>query len=241
MVEAVLWGGFAAGSLLLGAVIACTLAPGDRLLGLIMGFGAGTLLSAVSFEMIGKSIEQGQTEGIAGGLLVGSLVYAAADAGVSGLGGRHRKIAGKADEGGSETGIIIGIVLDGIPESFVVGITLAGDGSASPAFITAVFISNLPEAITCTAGLRKRWSAGTIYAGWSAMVLLCGLMAGLGYVTVQNNPGWSGARIEAFAAGAVLTMLATTMMPEALRHAGRAAGVVTVLGYILALTLTLAG
>jgi zinc transporter, ZIP family len=240
MLEASLWGAFAAASLLLGAILTYALSPGKRTVAMIMAFGAGTLLSAVSFEMIGKSVALGDTEGIVPALLVGSVVYTLADFGVSRIGGRkHREEEANADEG-SEFGIVIGTLLDGIPESFVMGITLAADGSASLAFIAAVFISNIPEGISSTAPLRARWSPQVVLAGWTLMAIVCGLIAGLGYLAVQNHPGTSGARVEAFAAGAVLTMLATTMLPEAVMYNRRPAGMVVILGYVTALALTLA-
>ena len=238
MVEAAFWGGIAASSLLLGALVAYVVAPSTRSVGIVMAFGAGTLLSAVSFEMIGRSIQSGDTDGIVAGMLCGSVVYWFGDWSLAKLGAHHRGRVQEESPSGPALGIVLGTVLDGIPESFVLGITLAVEGTVSAAFLAAVFISNVPEAIASTVGLKGRWSTVAIYSGWGAMVAVSSLMSGFGYVVVQSGHGTSGARIEAFAAGAILTMLATTMMPEAFKESGRVVGVVTVLGYILALTLT---
>jgi ZIP family zinc transporter len=146
--------------------------------------------------MIGKPVHRGEEQGISLGSLLGSVVYTAGDWGISQLGGHHRTKIESEHAVGAEAGIALGTVLDGVPESFVTGITLSAEGSASLAFIAAAFITNLPEAIASTAGLKRRWSAVDVYAGWTTTVALCALIAALGYAAAQAYSGYSGAALK---------------------------------------------
>jgi ZIP family zinc transporter len=136
-------------------------------------------------------------------------------------------------------GIVLGTILDGIPESLVIGISLLSGTSAGLAFLAAVAISNLPEAISATTGLRRiGWSNGHVFRLWGGVALLSALAAGIGYGALAGAPVEVAALVEAFAAGAVLTMLADTMMPEAFEEAGSIVGLATVLGYAAGALLT---
>jgi ZIP family zinc transporter len=241
VLEAGLWGLFGASSLLIGALIALRFRLGNRELGAIMAFGAGALISAASFELIGESVSEGDMRSIVVGMLGGSIVYFGGDIYIDRLGGEHRAKVEPPEQEGGELGIVLGAVLDGIPESFVLGTSFAGGGSASVALVAAVFISNMPESIASSAGLKRSgWSTLSIILMWTAIVIVCTVSSVLGYVIFDRTDRGSGALIQAFAAGAILTMLAQTMMPEAFKHGGRLVGVITVLGFITALSLTLA-
>jgi ZIP family zinc transporter len=248
MIEAALWGLFTASSLLIGGLVAMAFRPPTWLVGLIMAFGAGALISAVAYELVAPAVLEHDTGGIVTFLLLGSLTFFAGDWCIERLGGgdrkaiRHVEEQGSSDEGqGGALGIVLGSVLDGIPESFVLGITLIGGGGPSAALVASIYLSNVPEGIGATAGLRKGGMAsGRIIAMWVAIAVVSALAAMLGYAIVEGASGETGGRAEAFAAGAILTMLADTMMPEAFKFGGNLAGVATVLGFILAFGLTLA-
>ena len=148
------------------------------------------------------------------------------------MGGDGRKSMGGRQAGGAALAIVLGIVLDGIPESFVVGIDLLSGEGIGAAFVAAVFLSNLPESAAASSGLAKAgWQHARIYGLWAAVILVAGVAAALGNGLFGDAPPNWIAFVLAFAAGAILTMLADTMMPEAFEKGGRAAGLLTTLGF----------
>ena len=236
MIEAGLWGLFAASSLLLGAVIAEARPPSTRVLGLVMGFGSGVLLSAISFELVEEAAQtSGQLGSTFVGLFTGAIVFTAGDVLISRLGYAERKdIGGAPPEAGGLT-IVFGALLDGIPESAVLGLTLLQTGEIGTAMLVAVFVSNVPEAIAATVGLRSGgWSRVKVFSLWTLIALSSAAAAAAGYVLLDGAGPDTLAFMFAFAGGAMLTMLATSMMPEAFEHAGRAVGLLTVLGFAVA-------
>jgi ZIP family zinc transporter len=231
--QALIWGGLSSSALYIGEALAGPLARAQRVTGLIMGFGAGTLLSAIAYELIpAANLQHGLDVGIA--VLVGALAYYVADRVVDSGGGADRQdIAGRA-EGGSGAAMFLGALLDGVPEAFILGTGLALGGSISVAFVTAVFVSNIPQGVAGTASLEAAgYSERRIFLMWTALTLASAGVAALGFV-VAELLHTQGTYAEAFAAGAVLTMLANSMMPEAFQHGGRTVGLVTVLGFLLA-------
>jgi ZIP family zinc transporter len=236
MAEAFLWGLAAASTLLLGALLTEVRVPAQRTLGLVMGFGSGVLLSAVAYELVDEAIEtSGRLQSVVAGIFVGTAVFTVGDLAVARLGYRDRKaIHGRPADAPPLT-IVLGALLDGIPESAVLGLTLLQTESVSVAMFAAVLISNLPEGIAATAGLRAGgWTLRSVVLLWSGIALASAIAAGLGYAALDGASPDLLAFILAFAGGAVLTMLATSMMPEAYEHAGRSVGVLTVLGFTLA-------
>jgi zinc transporter, ZIP family len=156
------------------------------------------------------------------------------------MGGADRQALDGTSEAGSPWAMFIGALLDGVPESFVLGSTVAVGGAIDAAFLAAVFVSNLPEGVAGTASLLATGaSRRRVFFGWSALVVLSALVAGVGFLLADVTPK-QGIYVEAFAGGAVLTVLADSMMPEAFRHGGRAVGLLTVLGYIVAGALSVA-
>lgn len=234
MWEAFGWGALGASSLIIGGLIAIYAPIGKRLLGLIMAFGVGVLISAVAFELVDEAFKGDTDWQATTGLFAGSLVFFAGDAAIDRMGGENRKSMSGAGSG-MALAIVLGIVLDGIPESFVLGLTVLETGSVSAAFLAAVFISNLPETIAATTGLvQSGWSRAKVNGLWIGVTLVSGLSALLGYALLDGaGPGVS-AFVLAFAGGAILTMLADTMMPEAFANGGKLAGVVTTLGFAVA-------
>jgi ZIP family zinc transporter len=234
--EALLWGLFAASSLLIGALIATWRPPHRRALGLIMAFGAGVLLSAVAYELIDEaaSIAEGGVA-VAGGVFAGAATFTLGDVAIGRFQRRHRGNAMPAKEEGSGLSILLGALLDGVPETAVLGLTLLQTGEVGMAMLVAVFLSNLPEGVAATTTLIEGgWSKRSVLGIWAAVVVACGLAAAAGYLLLDGASSGLIAFVYAFSGGAVLTMLATSMIPEAYEHAGRAVGVVTVFGFIVA-------
>ena len=240
MGEAFLWGIVAASSLLLGGLLALHLPVGRRALGLVMAFGAGVLISAVAFELVEDAFETSAGEGGVGlGLFAGAGLFFAGDSLIDRLGGGDRKRSGGEQAEGSALAIVLGIVLDGIPESLVLGLTVLEEGAVSAAFLVAVFLSNLPEAIAATSGLAKsRWQPRRILGLWVLVMIVSGLAALTGYALFDTASPSTIAFVLAFAGGAILTMLADTMMPEAFEHGGKLVGLLTTLGFALAFAIS---
>jgi zinc transporter, ZIP family len=239
--EALFWGLFAGSSLILGGVLALKLPISERLLGWIMAFGAGVLISAVSFELVAEAYETAAGSGsLALGLTAGALTFFVGDALVDRMGGDGRKKMHRAPGAGSALAIVLGIVLDGIPESAVIGLGLLEGSGVSIAVIAAVFLSNLPEAIAATVGLRGGgWAPRKIVGLWVLVTLVSGLASLLGYALFDSAGPAALAFVLAFAGGAILTMLADTMMPEAFEYGGKLVGLLTTLGFGLAFALTM--
>jgi zinc transporter, ZIP family len=242
MGAALFWGLVAGSSLVLGGILALWVRIGPRALGLIMAFGAGVLISAVAYELVLEAAETSLGKGTpAFGFAAGALAFFLGDYAIDRYGGDNRKRSGGQQEGGSGLAIVLGIVLDGIPESVVIGLTLLEGGGVGVAMITAVFLSNLPEAIAATAGLGKSgWTSGRIMGLWVLIMIVTGLASLAGYGLFGDASGDAIAFILAFAAGAILVMLADTMIPEAFEHGGKLVGLATALGFALAFGLSLA-
>jgi len=240
MGEAFVWGLVAGVSLLVGGVIARRLPIGRSLLGLIMAFGAGVLISAVAYELVHEAFETSAGDGgIALGLLAGSVVFFLGELLIDRLGGGAEAgtSEGKARQAGRA--IVLGIILDGIPESFVLGLTVLQTGTVSAAFLVAVFLSNVPEAIAATTALgRAGRDTMRIMRFWVLVAIGFGVTSAAGYVLLDGASPRTIAFVLAFAGGAILTMLANTMMPEALHHGGKLAGLLTTIGFALAFAIS---
>ncbi len=159
----------------------------------------------------------------------------------AGIANALRGAAGEASTpgGGTGTAIFLGTLLDGIPESLVLGIGLALGGSVSLAFLAAVFVSNIPEGIAGTTSLiSEGHSRRQVYRMWIALVVASAAATTFGYAYASSAPSVDGRVVQSFAVGAMLTMLADTMMPEAFKHGGRVVGLLTTLGFLMAATLS---
>jgi zinc transporter, ZIP family len=236
MGEAFAWGLIAASSLLLGGLLALRRPMGLRPLGLIMAFGAGVLISAVAYELVEDAFGYaGGSGAVALGLFAGAFTFYFGDVAIDRFGGDGRKSAAGGQDAGSALAIVLGTVLDGIPESIVLGLSLLGGGGVSVAMLAAVFLSNLPEALSSTVGLSKSgWSRSRISGLWALVTLVSALSALAGYALFDEASPSMIAFVQSFAGGALLTMLADTMMPEAFRYGGKQVGLLTTLGFALA-------
>jgi ZIP family zinc transporter len=204
----------------------------------VMALGAGVLISSVAFELMDEAYKIGGLDAAAPGLLLGAAVFYLADREVTRRGGERRKNSGDA-QGGSATAIAIGALLDGIPESAAIGISLIEGGGVGIALVAAVFLSNVPEGLSSAAGMRRAGRSPAYVLGlWGAVTLASTLAALLGYLFLDGASGNVVAFIQSFAAGAILTMLASTMMPEAYEDGGPLVGVITTVGFLMAFVLS---
>ena len=240
MAEAFGWGAFAASSLLIGGLLAITIDLKDRALGLVMAFGSGVLISAVAYELVQEAFEKAAGGGsIAAGFFAGALTFYVGDVLIDRMGGKGRKSMAGTQASGSALAIVLGIVLDGIPESIVIGVTLLDGNGVGLAVLAAVFLSNLPEAAAATTGLRTSgWTTARVLGLWAFVVLISGLSSLAGYGLFDGASPEALAFILAYAGGAILTMLADTLMPEAFEKGGAQAGLLTSVGFALAFALT---
>src|SRR5829696_10376064 len=240
VVEAFAWGFIAASSLLLGALIALRRPIALRPLGLIMAFGSGVLISSVAYELVEDAFStSGGSAAVGLGLFTGAFAFYLGDLAIDHFGGDGRKSAAGGQDAGTGLAILFGTVLDGIPESIVLGLSLLGGEGVSVAMLAAVFISNLPEALSSTAGLSKSgWHRREILGLWVVVTIVSGISALAGYAFFDGASVATIAFVQAFAGGALLTMLADTMMPEAFKYGGKQVGLFTTLGFALAFLIT---
>jgi ZIP family zinc transporter len=238
--EAAGWGAIAASSLVIGALIAIVRPIAEKPLGLVMAFGSGVLVSSVAFELAEEAVRVGGQGPMALGLAVGSVVFYLGDRAIDRIGGEGMgSVKGPASPE-SGLAIVMGAALDGVPESIVLGLTFAGGEGVGIAFLVAVFLSNLPEGIAGTAGLLKGgWERGRILRLWLIVVAASAGAALIGGSVLADIGGEFHAFILGFAGGAILTMLADSLIPEAFEHAGKQAGLLTTLGFGLSFALTL--
>ena len=238
MGEAALWAFLGSVSLLIGMGLVFLLRPGQRTIGLIMAFGSGAMISAVSFELVEEALEAGEPVLATLGLAVGAVAFFVGDRLLSRRGGGHRKRSTGEQSAGSPLAIVLGAALDGVPESLIVGMSLVLGGGVSVSFVAATFLSNLPEAMAATRGLGEAgWPRSKITRLWVLVVMVSVAAGVLGYVLFDAAARGTGAFIQSFAAGALLTMLADTMMPEAFQFGGKLVGLFTVAGFAAALAL----
>jgi ZIP family zinc transporter len=242
--QAGLWGLLAGSALLVGALIGYFLHLPQRAIAAVMAFGAGVLISALAFELMDEAYHRGGFSATAIGFLMGAIVYTAANLYLGHQGAKHRKRSGKqqsseAEASGSGLAIAIGALLDGIPESIVVGVSLLGGGVVSWVTVAAVFLSNLPEGLSSAAGMKRAGrSPQYIFGVWGAIALISGVAALIGYVIFQHFSAAVIAATTAIAAGAILAMLTDTMIPEAFEQAHDFAGLLTVSGFLVAFVLS---
>jgi ZIP family zinc transporter len=235
MAAATGWGALAASSLVIGALLSFARQWSPRAVGLVLAFGAGALVSAVSFELAQEGFRVGGAGATGIGLAVGALTYF----GLVGLIARRfasgRGRGGRSRGSSAGTALALGAFLDGIPEQAVLGISLAAGQGVGVALLLAIFVSNLPEAMGSADDMRKAGrSREAILRLWLIVAAICAVATVVGYAAADAVTGNLRAAIDGFAAGALLVMLVDSMIPDARKDAGRAAGLVTVLGFALA-------
>lgn len=231
MLGAIILGALAQSSLLLSGLAVYWVKIPSRIVGWLAGFGAGALISAVAFDLIAQDISEGIGP-ITGAtwLLIGALLFIVGDRLV------EQRFGG--DGQGGALGIILGAVVDGIPESLIFGIQIAVGIPVSVAFIFAVWISNVPQALAPSADLAQSgWSKTTMAAVWGAVVVASGIAAGLGFFAASSFGSVDGSRMAALAAGGILAMLTDSLIPFSYERGGNGAGLGTVIGFAISLAL----
>ena len=236
MAAAVGWGALAASSLVLGAALGLLRPWPPRRVGVVLAFGAGALISAVSFELAAEGVRVGGPASVGIGLALGAFSYFFASRRLD-RGQDHRapSRSGSGAAASSGTALALGATLDGIPEQLVLGIGLASGGGISASLLLAIFISNLPESIGSASemhagGRDSRW----IMRLWVIVAVVVTIATVAGYALADVTGDVFTAGIDGFAAGALLVMLIDSMIPEAAKDAGPVAGLVSVLGFALA-------
>jgi ZIP family zinc transporter len=245
-IQAGFWGLLSGSALLIGALIGWFVRLSQRTVAAIMAFGAGVLISALSFELMDEAWHQGGFLPVAGGFLGGAAVYTGCNWLLAAWGARHRKRSDKPsrdsdrannpENGGA---LALGALLDGIPESIVIGVSLLRGGGVGMVAVIAVFLSNLPEGLSSAAGMKSEGkSGGFVFLLWSGIALSAGLASLLGYVAFDGlDPAWI-ASVQAIAAGAILAMIVDTMVPEAFEGTHDFAGLIAVAGFLAAFALS---
>lgn len=244
MLQAALWGIFAGSALVIGAVIGTFVDLHDKTIASIMAFGSGVLISALSFELMEEAFTTGGLGAAVIGFFAGAVIYTAASRYLAARGARHRKRSNglqtsEGEQEGSGTAIALGALLDGIPESIAIGLSLLSDKGVGFVAVIAIFISNIPEGLSSSAGMKKAGRSITyIFGVWTSIAMLSGVAAFVGYSVFGTFPAPIIAGTTAVAAGAILAMLTDTMIPEA--HSGdhQWSGIITVVGFLFAFLLS---
>jgi len=227
MLNAILLGALAQSALVISGLLVYRVKFSDRFVGVLAGFGVGALIEAVAFDLVAEAQDLSSMQ-FAIWMLLGAAVLLAGD-----------RIIEKrfGDEGGGQAmGIVVGSIVDGVPESAIFGIQVATHFPISIGFVAAVFVSNFPQAIAPSADLAKSgWKMGRLVGMWAMVLVACGAASGLGYAMANEFSGVNGDRMAALAAGGLLSMIADSMMPFAYERGGELAGVAVVVGFCLPL------
>jgi ZIP family zinc transporter len=242
--EATLWGFFAGGALVVGAAVGYFAKVPARVVAGVMAFGSGVLISALSFELMEEAFQQAGLAATATGFLLGALAYAVANRLLAIWGAKHRKRSGagqpsEEDQSGSGVAIAVGALLDGVPESIAIGLSILHGGAVSVATVAAIFLSNLPEGLSSSAGMRKAGRpAAYVFGVWTAIAVACAFSSLAGYAVFDGLSPFTVAATTAVAAGAILTMVVDTMIPEAFAETHNWAGLIAVLGFLTSFALS---
>lgn len=245
--EAAAWGLLAGSALLIGAAAGWRLAIPARVVAAIMAFGSGVLISVLSFELMDEAWHRGGLVATGAGFLGGAVIFTAANWWLARYGARHRKRSGhhqpsEAEDNGSGLAIAVGSLLDGIPESIVIGLSLLAGGAVSVVAVAAIFLSNIPEGLSSSTGMKRAGRSATYVFGlWAGIAVLSGLASLAGYTLFQGASAGVVSAVTATAAGAILAMVVDTMIPEAFAVAHDFAGLIAVAGFLVSFALSKAG
>ena len=238
MLTALLWGLVGGSTLVVGALVGCFARLPQRVTAGVMAVGAGVLIASVAYELVDEAAQATTLKQMVLGMALGSLAFFAGDVAVSRAGAAQRKQSAAAVAGGSGSVLAIGALLDGVPESAAIGVTLLHGGAPSTAFVVAVALSNLPEGLSSSVAMRRQGhSVRFVLLVWTAIAVASGIAAAVGYAALGDASAGTTAFVMAFAAGAVLTMLSSTMLPEAAEEGGPMIGLLATAGFVAAVLL----
>ncbi|WP_323813352.1 ZIP family zinc transporter [Cellvibrio sp. NN19] len=234
--EAGFWGFVAASALLLGAALGWFVRFPPKAVAYVMAFGSGVLFAALGFDLVGDALAEAGIGWVAGGFMAGAAAFSLINHWLNAP-VKHRKRSHHQPSASNNSGMAIaaGTLLDGLPESMAIGLLVASGGKLSLATVAAIFISNIPEALSSTAGMRRAGHSGWfILRLWGGMALLSGVFAIIGAVFFGAAPAYVKALITCIAAGGIFAMVVETMIPEAFAETHELSGLIAALGFILA-------
>lgn len=234
MIEAALWAALASSTLLAGAVIVRLAAPGARAIAVVMAVGSGVLIASVAYDLVQEASPRVGILAASGALLAGAVSFVFGARLVERKGGRHRKRphGEHADSASTAKAIALGTVLDGIPESFVLGLSVLG-GAVSGTLVSGIALSNLPEGMASTSGLlRSGWSMRRVLGMWAGVVVASATAAALGFAVLASAPAAVAAAVQMFAGGALFAMIVDSMIPEAYAIERDWTGLLVVVGFV---------
>jgi ZIP family zinc transporter len=238
VIEAFLWGAVGASALLVGALIAYAVAPSKRFIAVVMALGAGLLIGSIAFELIDEALKTAEVARVGLFTLTGAAAFTGGNIWLDRRGGGDRKDAEGAQASGAPLAIVLGSVLDGVPESFVLGLTVLTGGVSVP-LLVGVLLSNLPEGLSSASGLRiAGWTRARVVRLWLIVIAVSAVSAALGYALLDPTHGHTGAFAQGFAAGALLAMITDTMLPEAYDVEGISTGALVAIGFAISLILS---
>lgn len=212
--------------------------PSPKFIAIVMGLGAGLLIGSISFELIDEALKSTEVALVGLYTLIGAAAFIGGNLILAKKGGGDRKDSEGAQKDGSALAIVLGSVLDGVPESFVLGLTVL-QGGVSVALLIGIALSNLPEGLSSASGLRiAGWSRGRVVKMWLIVIAVSGLSAALGYALLDPTHGHTGAFAQGFAAGALLAMITDTMLPEAYDVEHVSTGAFVAIGFAISLMLS---
>lgn len=254
-VQAGLWGLLSGSALVIGALLGWFVPMSRRVVATVMAFGAGVLIAALSFELIEEAWKRGGFLPVALGFMGGAVLFTGLNLVLAWHGARHRKrpeadkrraqmreARAESGETGNSMALALGALIDSIPESIVIGVSLLEGGKIGMVAVAAVFLSNLPEGLSSAAGMRKEGRTALFTFGlWGGIALIGGVSSFIGYAAFAGAAPATLAFVQAFAAGAILAMIIDTMVPEAFEGTRDFAGIIAVSGFLLAFALSKAG
>lgn len=238
MWNAMLWGGISGSAALIGALIALLLPIKKKVVAYIMSFGTGVLIGAAAYELLGHSVHEAGIQATSIGFIAGAGVFTLFDIFISKQGGEKRKRSGEHASNHAGLAIFAGTVMDAVPESIMIGASLIEKQTVNWLLVIAIFISNIPEGISSTIGLKKGgYSVRKILFLWLFVFFISALSSLGGFTFLQQASPNMTALIASFAGGGIIAMVASTMMPEAFQEGGPAVGIITALGLLTSLIL----